>query len=99
MVGRSGVIERMVELLKEEQTWMGRFYGHTGQARVARRETEYWEERLKEIGDDIEPFIRARYERNLRKARAREEYHKKQAEEARERLEYIRAELRKILEG
>ena len=82
MIGQSGLIKRLVKLLKEEQTWMGRFNGHTGQARVARREAEYWEERLKELGDDIEPFIRARYERNLRKARAREEYHKKQAEEA-----------------
>jgi len=91
-------VVRLAELLKEEQTWKGRYYGHSGQARVAKREAEYWEERLRELGDNIEPFIKARYERNLRKARARAEYHLKQAEEARERLDYIRAEIERIME-
>ena len=96
---RKAEVERLVELLAEEKTWQGRLFGHEGQAKVAKREAEYWEQRLRELGDDVEPFVSGKYRRNLRKAKARIEYHQKQAEEAREKLEQIRAEIKKIIGG
>ena len=99
MSGEKNTAQRLTELLAEEQTWTGRYHGHCGQARVAEREAEYWERRLEELGDDVEPFVSGKFKRNLRKARARAEYHKKQAEEAREKLERIRTEIKKIIGG
>lgn len=92
-------MRELVELLAEEKSWEGRLHGHEGQAKVAKRETEYWEQRLRELGDDVEPFVSGKYKRNLRKAKARIEYHQKQAEEARKKLEEIRAKIKKILGG
>ncbi len=93
---RKDDIGRLVELLAEEKTWQGRLFGHEGQAKVAKREAEYWEQRLRELGDNVEPFISGKFRRNLRKAKARIEYHQKQAEEAREKLERVREEIKKI---
>ena len=92
-------IKRLMELLAEEATWQGRLNGHRGQAEVAEREAKYWEERLEESGDDVEDFIKRKWERNLEKARARREYHLKQAIEAKKRLREIREEIDKILCG
>ena len=97
MMEESEEIRRMMELLKEEQTWMGRYYGHSGQARVAKREAEYWEKRLAELDDNVEEHIRRKWERNLQKARARKEYHLKQAVEAKLQLRKIREEIKKIM--
>jgi len=94
---RKSEVERLVELLAEKKTWQGRLFGHEGQARVAKREAEYWEQRLRELEDNVEPFISGKFRQNLRKAKARIEYHQKQAEEAREKLEEIRREIRKII--
>jgi len=94
---RKDDIGRLVELLAEEKTWQGRLFGHEGQAKVAKREAEYWEQRLRELGDNVEPFISGKFRRNLRKAKARIEYHQKQAEEAREKLERVREEIKKII--
>jgi len=94
---RKDDIGRLVELLAEEKTWQGRLFGHEGQAKVAKREAEYWEQRLRELGDNVEPFISGKFRRNLRKAKARIEYHQKQAEEARRKLERVREEIKKII--
>jgi len=97
MSGEKSEVERLMELLAEEATWQGR--GHRGQAEVAEREVKYWEERLKQTKDDVEEFIKRKWKRNLEKARARVEYHKKQAIEAKKRLREIREEIDKIIGG
>jgi len=99
MSGEGEKIKRLMELLAEEATWQGRFNGHRGQAEVAEREAEYWEEHLQEGGDDVEDFIKRKWERNLEKAKARAEYHRKQALEAKKKLREIRAEIDKIISG
>ena len=99
MSKESEKIKRLMELLAEEATWQGRLNGHRGQAEVAEREAEYWEEHLKEGGDDVEEFIKQKWKRNLEKAKARAEYHRKQAIEAKKRLRKIRAEIDKIIGG
>jgi len=99
MSGESEKIRRLMELLAEEATWQGRLNGHRGQAEVSEREAEYWEERLEEGGDDVEDFIKQKWKRNLEKARARREYHLKQALEAKRRLREIRKEIDKIIGG
>ena len=92
-------VVRLAELLKEEQTWIGRYHGHKGQAEVALREAEYWNDVLAKMGDDVEDFVRRKWERNLEKARARREYHLKQMETAERKLREIKAEIRKIIGG
>jgi len=92
-------IKRLMELLAEEATWQGRLNGHRGQAEVAEREVKYWEERLKQTEDNVEEFIRRKWKRNLEKAKARAEYHRKQAIEAKKRLREIRKEIDKIISG
>jgi len=88
--------ERLVELLSEEKTWQGRYFGHKGQAEVAQTEVEYCLRVL--IDDDIELDDEARryWERKREKAIARREYHLKQAQEARKKLEEIRAQIQEI---
>jgi len=97
MSEESEKIKRLMGLLAEEATWQGRLNGHRGQAEVAEREVKYWEERLEQTEDDMEEFIRQKWKRNLEKARARREYHIKQALEARKKLREIRAEIDKII--
>jgi len=99
MSGENEKIKKLMELLAEEATWQGRLNGHRGQAEVAEREAEYWEEHLQEGGDDVEEFIKRKWERNLEKAKARAEYHRKQAIEAKKRLREIREEIDKIIGG
>jgi len=99
MSGESEKIKRLMELLAEEATWQGRLNGHRGQAEVAEREAEYWEEHLEEGGDDVENFIKQKWKRNLEKAKARAEYHRKQALEAKKKLREIRKEIDKIIGG
>ena len=99
MSGESEKIKRLMELLAEEATWQGRLNGHRGQAEVAEREVKYWEDRLKQTKDNVEEFIRRKWERNLEKARARREYHLKQVTEAKEKLREIREEIDKIIGG
>jgi len=99
MSEESEKIKRLMELLAEEATWQGRLNGHRGQAEVAEREVKYWEDRLKQTKDNVEEFIRRKWKRNLEKARARAEYHRKQAIEAKKRLREIRREIDKIIGG
>jgi len=99
MSEESEKIKRLMELLAEEATWQGRLNGHRGQAEVAEREVKYWEDRLKQTKGDVEGFIRRKWERNLEKARARREYHLKQAMEAKKRLREVRKEIDKIIGG
>jgi len=99
MSGESEKIKRLMELLAEEATWQGRFNGHRGQAEVAEREVEYWEDRLKQTEDNVEEFIRRKWKQNLEKARARREYHLKQAIIAKKELRRIREEIDKIIGG
>jgi len=99
MSEESEKIKRLMELLAEEATWQGRFNGHRGQAEVAEREVKYWEERLEQTKDDVEEIIRRKWKRNLEKAKARVEYHRKQALEAKKRLREIRREIDKIIGG
>ena len=89
--------ERLVELLAEEQTWLGRYYGHEGQAKVAEEEYNFAEKMIIEAikrGDANECKY---WERRQKKAMARREYHIKQAEEAKKKLAEIRHEIKQML--
>ncbi len=99
MSGESEKIRRLMELLAEEATWQGRLNGHRGQAEVAEREVQYWKDRLEQTKDDVEEFIRRKWKRNLEKAKARREYHLKQAITAKKELRKIREEIDKIIGG
>jgi len=92
-----GVIKRLVELLKEEQTWQGKLFGHEGQAKVAQAEIDYCERML--IDDEVrsDEEMRRYWERKREKARARRKYHLSMANEAREKLNEIRAEIKAIM--
>jgi len=97
MSGEKSEIERLVELLAEEKTWQGRYFGHEGQAKVASAEIDYCERML--IDDEVksDEEMRKYWERKREKARARRKYHLSMANEAREKLEEIRAEIKAIL--
>jgi len=93
---RKDDIGRLVELLAEEKTWQGRFFGHEGQARVAQAEIDYCERVLVAEGDSMDEEMRKYWERRREKAKARRKYHLSMAGEARRKLEEIRAEIKKI---
>jgi len=97
MSERKDDVERLVELLAEEKTWQGRYFGHEGQAKVAEAEIDYCERMLleEEVKNDEE--MRKYWERKREKAIARRKYHLSMAYEAREKLEEIRAEIKAIL--
>ena len=96
MSGEKSEVERLIELLAEEATWQGRYYGHDGQAKVAEREEIFCRERMREAEKEGSYDVARYWERKGRRAFARKEYHREKAEEARERLEQIRSEIRKI---
>ena len=89
-------IGRLVELLAEEKTWEGKMFGHDGQARVAQAEIDYCERVLVAEGDSMDEEMRKYWERRREKAIARRKYHLSMAHEAKEKLEQIRAEIKKI---
>jgi len=89
--------ERLVELLAEEQTWIGRYYGHEGQAKVAEEEYNFAEKMIIEAIRRGDANERGYWERRQKKAMARKEYHVKQAEEAKKKLADIRHEIKQIL--
>ena len=89
--------ERLVELLAEEQTWIGRYYGHEGQAKVAEEEYNFAEKMIIEAKKRGDIDERKYWERRQKKAMARKEYHVKQAEEAKKKLADIRHEIKQIL--
>jgi len=92
-----GIIKRLMELLAEEQTWQGRYFGHEGQAKVAQAEIDYCERML--LDDEVkkDEEMRKYWERKREKARARWKYHSSMASEAREKLNGIRAEIKRIM--
>ena len=90
-------VERLVELLAEEQTWQGRYFGHEGQAKVAEAEIDYCERMLLDDEVKSDEEMRKYWERKREKARARRKYHLSMAHEAREKLEEIRTEIKGIL--
>jgi len=92
-----GVIKRLVELLKEEQTWQGKLFGHEGQAKVAQAEIDYCERMLMDDEVRSDEEMRRYWERKREKARARRKYHLSMANEAREKLNEIRAEIKAIM--
>jgi len=89
-------VERLVELLGEEQTWRGRYFGHLGQASVAQTEIEYITNLLKHNGRKMAEYERKYFERRLQKAKARKTYHENKAEEARMRLRDIKEQIEQI---
>jgi len=89
--------ERLVELLADEQTWLGRYYGHEGQAKVAEEEYNFAEKMIIEAKKRGDADERKYWERRQKKAIARKEYHIKQAKEARKKLADIRHEIKQIL--
>jgi len=97
--GEGEAVRRLMELISEEQTWAGRYYGHSGQARQAEREIEYWEDVLAKMGEDVEDFVKRKWQRHLEKAKARKEYHLKMAVEAKVRLRQIREQINKLIGG
>jgi len=88
---------RLVELLVEEQTWLGRYYGHVGQAKVAEEEYNFAEKMIIEAIKRGDINERKYWERRQKKALIRKEYHIKQAEEAKKKLADIRHEIKQIL--
>ncbi|RLE71626.1 MAG: hypothetical protein DRJ45_03315 [Thermoprotei archaeon] len=97
MEERKDDIGRLVELLAEEKTWQGKMFGHEGQARVASAEIDYCERML--IDDEVksDEEMRRYWELKREKARARRTNHLSMANEAREKLEEIRAEINRIM--
>ncbi|RLJ03884.1 MAG: hypothetical protein DRP08_02845 [Candidatus Aenigmatarchaeota archaeon] len=91
------VINRLVELLAEEQTWQGKLFGHEGQAKVAEEEYNFAEKMIIEAIKKGDADERKYWERRQKKAMARKEYHIKQAEEARKKLADVRHEIKQIL--
>jgi len=99
MSKRKDDVERLVELLAEEKTWQGRYFGHEGQAKVASAEIDYCERMLLDSKVRSDEEMRKYWERRREKARARRKYHLSMANEAREKLEEIRTEIKAILRG
>jgi len=97
MSGKKNDAERLVELLSEEQSWLGRYYGHEGQAKVAEEEYNFAEKMIMEAIRSGNADERKYWERRQKKAIARKEYHIKQAEEAKKKLADIRHEIKQIL--
>jgi len=92
-------LERLVELLAEQQTWLGRRFGHEGQAKVAEEEINFAEKMIIEATKEGNAEERKYWERRQKQAMARKEYHTKQAEEAKKKLAEIRFEIKQILRG
>jgi len=99
MSEESEKIKRLMELLAEEATWQGRLNGHEGQAKVAEREEIFCKERMIEAEKEGSYDVARYWERKGRRAFARKEYHREKAEEARKKLEEIRAEIDKLIGG
>ena len=89
--------ERLVELLAEEQRWLGKYYGHQGQAKVASEEMDLAEKMIQEAIMDEDEDARKYWERRRKKAKARKEYHIKETTQAWAKLAEVRREIRNIL--
>jgi len=96
MSGEKDEIKRLVELLAEEQTWRGRYFGHLGQASVAQTEIEYITNLLKHHSGKMADYERKHFERRLQRAKARKTYHENKAEEARMRLKDVKEQIEQI---
>jgi len=96
MSEKKSEIERFLELLAYEQTLIGRYHGHRGQAKVAQAEADYCEKMLDMESENIDEEAREYWEKKYIKAKGRVLYHKRMAEEARKALEEVRKEIEEI---
>ena len=97
MTEKKSDLERLVELLSEQQKWTGRRFGHEGQIKVAEEEIDFAEKMIIEAIKQGNAEERKYWERRQKQAMARKEYHIKQAEEAKKKLADIRFEIKQIL--
>ena len=99
MSGENEDVLELMELLAKEKTLQGQYFGHRGQASVAEREYLYAEQMLTEKGEKLTPMEKKYYVRWRDKAKARMEYHKKMAEDAKKELYNVRKKIREIIGG
>jgi len=92
-------IKRLLELLAEERTLSGQYFGHKGQARVADTEANYKAKVLEYHASEMSEEEKQKILRELEKALSRRDYHEKMAKEAKEKLDKVRAEIRQIIGG
>jgi len=92
-------IRRLLELLAEEKTLSGQYFGHKGQARVAETEANYKAKVLEYHASEMSEEEKQKILRELEKALSRRDYHEKMAKEAKEKLDKVRAEIREIIGG
>jgi len=92
-------IKQLLELLAQERTLSGQYFGHKGQARVADTQANYYAKVLEWHGKEMSEEEKQQTLRELEKALARRDYHEKMAKEAKEKLDKVRAEIRQIIDG
>ena len=92
-------IKRLLELLAEEKTLSGQYFGHKGQARVADTQANYYEKVLEWHAGEMSEEEKQKALRELEKALSRRDYHEKMAKEAKEKLDKVREEIRKLIGG
>jgi len=92
-------IKRLLELLAEEKTLSGQYFGHKGQARVAETEANYKAKVLEYHASEMSEEEKQKILKELEKALSRRDYHEKMAKEAKEKLDKVRAEIREIIGG
>jgi len=92
-------IKRLLELLAEEKTLSGQYFGHKGQARVAETEANYKAKVLEYHASEMSEEEKQKILRELEKALSRRDYHEKMAKEAKAKLDRVRAEIRQIIGG
>ena len=92
-------IKRLLELLAEEKTLSGQYFGHKGQARVADTEANYKAKVLEYHASEMSEEEKQKILRELEKALSRRDYHEKMAKEVKEKLDKVRAEIRQIIGG
>jgi len=92
-------IRRLLELLAEEKTLSGQYFGHKGQARVAETEANYKAKVLEYHASEMSEEEKQKILRELEKALSRRDYHENMAKEAKEKLDRVLAEIRQIIGG
>jgi len=92
-------IKRLLELLAEEKTLSGQYFGHKGQARVADTQANYYAKVLEWHAGKMSEEEKQKALRELEKALSRRDYHEKMAKEAKEKLDKVREEIRKLIGG
>ena len=98
-MGTNAKIRRLLELLAQERTLSGQYFGHRGQARVAETEANYKAKVLEYHASEMSEEEKQKILRELEKALSRRDYHEKMAKEAKEKLDKVRKEIREIIGG